>query len=38
MVLTSWAMAGGLFVLGYLIWRRQKHAFKDRQHQHKSAA
>ncbi|HZQ22564.1 MAG TPA: DedA family protein [Terriglobales bacterium] len=29
----SWALAGGLFLLGYLLWRRQKHRFKDRQQQ-----
>lgn len=28
----SWAMAGGLFLFGYLVWRRQKHNFKNRQH------
>lgn len=27
----SWAMAAGLFIFGYLIWRRQKHNYRDRQ-------
>ncbi len=26
----SWAMAGGLFVIGYLIWRQQKHHYQQR--------
>jgi membrane-associated protein len=28
----SWAMAGGLFVMSYLIWRHQKKNFEERQH------
>ncbi len=34
----SWAMAAGLFVLGYVIWRRQKSRFQQRQQQQKEAA
>lgn len=32
----GWAMAGGLFLLGYLVWRRQKRHFKA--HKHPKAA
>ena len=28
----SWALAGGLFLAGYLIWRRQKHRFAAQHH------
>jgi membrane-associated protein len=28
----SWAIAAGLFVLGYLLWRHQKHSYETRQH------
>jgi Uncharacterized membrane-associated protein len=27
----SWALAGGLFIFGYFLWRRQKKHFKQRQ-------
>lgn len=27
----SWAIAGGWFIIGYLVWRRQKHKYKNRQ-------
>ena len=27
----SWAMAGGLFLIAYLIWRHQKKSYKERQ-------
>lgn len=27
----SWAIAAGWFVVGYLIWRRQKHKYRDAQ-------
>ena len=33
----SWALAGGLFLLGYLIWRHQKHKFEERKRQKKAA-
>jgi hypothetical protein len=26
----SWAIAGGLLLAGYLIWRRQKHRYQQR--------
>jgi membrane-associated protein len=29
----SWAMAGGLFLIGYLIWRHEKHRFAAREEQ-----
>ena len=32
----SWAIAGGLLLIGYLLWRRQKHKFKERRHEAKS--
>jgi hypothetical protein len=28
----SWAIAAGLFLLGYLLWRHQKHSYEARQH------
>ncbi len=28
----SWAIGGGMFTLGYLIWRREKRRFKQRHH------
>ena len=34
----SWAIAGGLFLTGYLIWRRQKHKYRKRESQGKAAA
>ncbi len=33
----SWAMAGGLFLLGYLLWRRQKKHYKKRHNGRKAA-
>ena len=33
----SWAIAAGLFTLGYVIWRRQKHRYKV-QHSNREAA
>jgi membrane protein DedA with SNARE-associated domain len=27
----AWAMAAGIFTLGYLLWRKQKKRFKERQ-------
>jgi len=33
----SWAMAAGLFTLGYLLWRRQKKRFRERQRSLKAA-
>lgn len=33
----SWVMAGGLFVLGYFLWRRQKKRFQERQSGQKAA-
>ena len=33
----SWAMAAGLFVLGYLLWRRQKRRYKVRVEKKKAA-
>ena len=33
----SWAMAAGLFVLGYLLWRRQKKRYKERVEKKKAA-
>lgn len=27
----SWAIAGGLLVMGYLLWRRQKHRYQQQQ-------
>ena len=27
----SWAIAGGLFLTGYLVWRREKHRYASRQ-------
>lgn len=30
----AWAMAAGLFTLAYLLWRRQKKQFKERQRKH----
>lgn len=29
----SWAIAGGLFALGYFIWRREKKKYKERHRQ-----
>ena len=29
----SWAIAGGLFALGYLLWRRRKSEFRKRHHE-----
>ena len=29
----SWAIAGGLLLLGYLLWRRRKSAFRARHHE-----
>lgn len=34
----SWAMAAGLFALGYCLWRRQKKKFKQRQQPGQKAA
>lgn len=34
----SWAIAAGLFLTGYLIWRRQKHKYRERESQGKAAA
>ena len=31
----SWIVAGGLFALGYYLWRRQKKLFKQREQQQK---
>jgi hypothetical protein len=28
----SWAIAGGLLLTGYLIWRRQKHQYQEQEH------
>ncbi len=33
----SWAMAAGLFVLGYLLWRRQKKHYKERHRESEAA-
>jgi membrane-associated protein len=33
----SWAIAGGLFALGYFLWRRQKKKFEQRQRRDKAA-
>ncbi len=33
----SWVMAGGLFALGYFLWRRQKKHFEERQRRDKAA-
>ena len=33
----SWIIAGGLFALGYFLWRHQKHKFKERQEQKEAA-
>lgn len=33
----SWGMAGGLFAIGYLLWRRQKKKYKERMEQKKAA-
>lgn len=33
----SWAMAGGLFALGYYLWHRQKKKFRQRETERKAA-
>ncbi len=33
----SWIMAAGLFTLGYLLWRRQKKKYKEREEKKKAA-
>jgi membrane protein DedA with SNARE-associated domain len=33
----SWVIAAGLFTLGYLLWRRQKKKFKQRQRSDRAA-
>ncbi len=33
----SWAMAAGLFALGYWLWHRQKKRFRERQHGRRAA-
>lgn len=33
----SWAVTGGLFVVGYLIWRRAKHKYKQQHGEGKAA-
>ncbi len=32
----SWAIAGGLLLTGYLIWRREKHKYKEKSEAHGS--
>ncbi len=32
----SWAMAAGLFIVGYLVWRRKKKHYKQRKHSRQS--